>query len=145
MTTETIANLPHLQAILNTITLVLLMTGYYFIRNNNRKAHIICMLSATIISALFLTSYLIYHAKVGFLPFTGQGLIRPIYFSILASHVILAALNVPLVLTTVGVALWGKINIHRKLVRWTLPIWTYVSATGLIVYLLAYHLYPHTI
>lgn len=145
MDMETVAYLPHLQAVLNATTLALLATGFYFIRQNNRKAHMLCMLSATLVSTAFMVSYLSYHAAVGFLPFTGQGMIRPVYFTILASHVILAAINVPLVLTTLLLAILGKLSIHRRLARWTLPVWAYVSVTGLVVYLLAFHLYPHQV
>lgn len=145
MDMETVAYLPHLQAVLNATTLALLATGFYFIRQINRKAHMLCMLSATLVSTAFMVSYLSYHAAVGFLPFTGQGMIRPVYFTILASHVILAAINVPLVLTTLLLAILGKFSIHRRLARWTLPVWAYVSVTGLVVYLLAFHLYPHQV
>ena len=143
MDTETIALLPHLQAVLNAVTLVFLAAGYYFIRQGSRKAHIACMLTATLVSTAFMISYLSYHAAVGFLPFTGQGAIRPVYFSILASHVILAAVNVVLVIGTLLLAIFKKFKFHRRLAHWTLPIWAYVSFTGLIVYLLAFHLYPH--
>lgn len=142
---ETVAYLPHLQATLNAITLALLAMGFYFIKHKNRQAHKLCMLSATLVSTAFMVSYLSYHAAVGFLPFTGQGMIRPVYFTILASHVILAAVNVLLVLTTLLLAILGKFSIHRKLARWTLPIWAYVSITGLFVYLFVFHLYPHQV
>lgn len=140
---QTVAYLPHLQAILNATTLLALAAGYYFIRNNRRRPHMFSMIAATLVSTAFMVSYLSYHAAVGFLPFTGQGWIRPVYFTILATHVILAAINVPLVLTTLLLAIFGKFNIHRRLARWTLPIWAYVSVTGLLVYMLAFHLYPH--
>ncbi|MCF6224701.1 MAG: DUF420 domain-containing protein [Xanthomonadales bacterium] len=138
----TISDLPHLHAGLNAITLVLLLLGYAFIRNNQRGKHMLCMLGATLVSSLFMLSYLTYHAKVGYLPFTGQGFVRPVYFSILITHVILAAVIIPLVLTTLVLAARKKFKLHRRLARWTLPIWIYVSITGLVVYFLAFHLYP---
>lgn len=142
MGSYTVADLPHLQAMLNASTLVLLLTGFYFIRNSRRKAHIVCMLCATLISVAFLVSYLTYHAAIGFLPFQGKGIIRLFYFSVLSSHVILAALNVPLVLITLLLAASRKFSQHRRLARWVLPVWIYVSVTGLLVYLFAFHLYP---
>lgn len=99
------------------------------------------MIVALIVSTLFLIAYLYYHSQVGNLKFAGQGLIRPIYFSILASHILLAALIVPLILVTVSYALKGNFAVHRRYARWTLPLWIYVSVTGVIVYLLAFHIY----
>lgn len=138
----TVSDLPHLHAGLNATTLVLLFLGYGFIRHNQRGKHMLCMLAATLVSTVFMVSYLTYHANVGYLPFTGQGFIRPTYFTILITHVILAAVIIPLVLTTLVLAARKKFETHRRLVRWTLPIWIYVSITGLVVYFLAFHLYP---
>lgn len=138
---EIVHNLPHLQALLNTSAASLLGAGYYFIRKRNRSAHRACMVGALAVSAAFLTSYLIYHAKIGYIPFAGQGAIRPIYFAVLGSHVILAFLIVPVVLVTAGLALKGRFSWHRRIARWTLPVWLYVSVSGVMIYLLAYQVY----
>jgi uncharacterized membrane protein YozB (DUF420 family) len=100
------------------------------------------MIIALVISAVFMVSYLTYHARVGYMPFTGQGMIRPFYFTLLASHVILAAFIVPLVLTTVTFAIRGNFNWHPRIARWTLPLWFYVSVSGVLIYLLGFHIYP---
>jgi uncharacterized membrane protein YozB (DUF420 family) len=134
--------LPHFQALLNTLATLLLASGYYFIRHQRRDRHRACMLSALLVSSVFMVSYLAYHAAVGYMPFSGQGLIRPFYFALLASHVILAALIVPLVLATVFFALRGNFLRHPRVARWTLPLWLYVSVSGVAVYLLGFHLYP---
>ena len=99
------------------------------------------MISALAVSAVFMVSYLTYHAHVGYMPFAGQGLIRPIYFTMLASHVILAAVIVPLVLATVFLAINGKFDIHPRVARWTLPMWLYVSVSGVLIYILGFHIY----
>lgn len=134
----TVTDLPALNATLNAISGVFLVVGYVFIRRNNWKAHRFCMLSAVVMSALFLTSYVIYHAQVGSVPFKGTGWIRTVYFGVLIPHIILAAGMVPPVLITVSRGLSGKYDKHRKIARWTLPIWLYVSVTGVIVYLMLY-------
>ena len=133
--------LPHLQATLNTISAILLTMGYIYIRNKNTHAHRRCMISALVVSAVFLISYLTYHAAVGYLPFTGQGFIRPIYFTILFTHVTLAALIVPMVLITVFFALRNDFVRHPKMAKWTLPLWFYVSVSGVIIYLFGFHFY----
>ncbi len=138
---DMVSYLPHLQALLNAITVSLLSAGYYFIKNKNRSAHKACMIGAAGVSAVFMVCYLIYHAKVGNIPFAGEGIIRPFYFTVLATHVILAAINVPLVVITLVYAIRGIFGSHRRIARRSLPIWIYVSATGLLVYLLAFHLY----
>ena len=138
---EIIPYLPHFQAVLNTAAALLLGAGYYFIRNEKRNLHRLCMAVALAISTVFMVSYLTYHARVGYLPFEGQGIIRPFYFTLLASHVILAAVIVPLVLTTVFFAIVGNFNIHPRLARWTLPLWIYVSVSGVLVYVLGFHVY----
>jgi putative membrane protein len=138
---EIIPYLPHFQAMLNTAAALLLGTGYYFIRNENRNLHRLCMIAALLISTVFMVSYLTYHAEVGYLPFVGQGIIRPFYFTLLASHVILAALIVPLVLLTVYFAITGNFNRHPRLARWTLPLWFYVSVSGVLIYILGFHVY----
>ena len=134
--------LPHFQALLNTAATLLLATGYYFIRNAKPDLHRACMAAALVISSLFMVSYLTYHARVGYMPFAGQGIIRPFYFTLLASHIILAAVIVPLVLTTVFFAIRGNFNKHPRIARWTLPLWLYVSVSGVVIYILGFHIYP---
>ena len=138
---EIIPYLPHFQALLNTAAALLLATGYYFIRNAKPGLHRACMAAALVISSLFMVSYLTYHARVGYMPFAGQGTIRPFYFTLLASHVILAAVIVPLVLTTVFFAIRGNFDRHPRLARWTLPLWLYVSVSGVAIYILGFHIY----
>jgi putative membrane protein len=138
---EIIPYLPHFQAVLNTTAALLLGAGYYFIRIEKRNLHRLCMAVALAISTVFMVSYLTYHARVGYMPFEGQGIIRPFYFTLLASHVILAAVIVPLVLTTVFFAIVGNFNNHPRLARWTLPLWIYVSVSGVLVYVLGFHVY----
>ncbi|HKJ46110.1 MAG TPA: DUF420 domain-containing protein [Balneolales bacterium] len=128
--------LPLLNAILNTTTFVLLIVGLIFILKKNRKIHMRIMWTAFSLSVLFLISYLTLHFEVGEVRFIGQGMIRPIYFTILITHIILAATVVPLVLITLYRASTGNYNKHRKIARWTWPIWLYVSITGVIVYLM---------
>jgi uncharacterized membrane protein YozB (DUF420 family) len=134
----TVTDLPALNATLNAISAVLLITGYVFIRRKNWRMHRASMISALVMSALFLTSYLIYHAQVGSVPFKGTGWIRTVYFVVLIPHIILAAGMVPPVLITVSRGLSARYDKHRKIARWTLPIWLYVSVTGVIVYLMLY-------
>jgi protein SCO1/2/putative membrane protein len=133
-------DLPALNATLNATATVLLVWGYRLIRAGRREAHRQAMLAAFAMSVLFLISYLIYHAQVGSVPFQKQGLIRNVYFFILITHVVLAAL-VPFL---AGVTLWrawkGQFERHRKVARWTFPIWLYVSVTGVVVYLMLYQL-----
>lgn len=138
---EIIPYLPHFQAVLNTCAAAFLAAGFYFIKNENRNAHRMCMISALLISTVFMVSYLTYHAEVGYTPFTGHGIIRPFYFTLLASHVILAALIVPLVLATAYFALTGNFTKHPRIARWTLPLWFYVSVSGVIIYILGFHIY----
>lgn len=138
---QIIPYLPHLQAVLNVTTTLFLVAGYIQIRRRNRCSHRNYMISSLITSTIFMASYMTYHATVGYLPFAGSGFIRPIYFSMLASHVVLAALIVPMVLVTVGFAANGNFNIHPRIARWTLPLWLYVSVSGVLVYVLGYHIY----
>ncbi len=135
-----VADLPTVNAALNLTAALLMSTGYFFIRRRRIQVHRAFMLSACAASAGFLTSYVIYHANAGSHPFAGRGLIRPIYFAILASHVVLAAAIVPLVLLTLGRALRRRFDLHARLARRTLPIWLYVSVTGVVIYLMLYHL-----
>jgi uncharacterized membrane protein YozB (DUF420 family) len=137
-----VAQLPTLNAALNSLSAVFLVAGYCFIRSKNRHAHGACMLAAFTSSTLFLVFYLIYHFQVGSVPFRGQGAIRAVYFAILLTHTILAATVVPLSLITLSRALRKKFDAHRRIARWTLPIWLYVSVTGVVVYWMLYWLVP---
>jgi uncharacterized membrane protein YozB (DUF420 family) len=132
--------LPAVNATLNAISTVLLTVGWLFIRRRKIDRHRLCMIGAFVTSALFLTSYLVYHAKVGSVPFTGQGAIRLVYFAILLTHVVLAAAILPLALITLSRALSRRFERHRKIARWTLPIWLYVSVTGVVIYVMLYRL-----
>ena len=141
MSVVPLSALPALNAALNGTCALLLTVGYLFIRRRRVLAHKICMGSAFVTSTLFLISYLTYHHHVGSRPFGGQGAIRSLYFTILISHTILAATIVPLALITMYRALKGRFDRHVRIARWTLPLWLYVSVTGVIVYLMLYHLY----
>ncbi len=134
--------LPAVNAFLNGTSAVLLTLGYLLIRQKKTTAHKICMLFAFGTSSLFMVSYLLYHYQVGSVPFGGQGWIRPVYFTILVSHIVLAALILPFALVTLSRALNGHFQKHARIARWTLPLWLYVSATGVVVYVMLYHLYP---
>ena len=138
-----ISYLPHLNALLNGTSAVLLFTGYTFIRSRNVVAHRACQIAALVVSLLFLASYLTYHYNHGSTRFLGTGLVRPIYFTVLTSHTILAIVIVPLVTLTFYRAFRGDFLRHRRIARITLPLWLYVSVTGVIVYLMLYHFYPH--
>lgn len=138
-----IAYLPHLNAFLNGTSAVLLFTGYSFIRARNVIAHRACQIAALAVSSLFLVSYLFYHYHHGSTRFLGTGFVRPVYFTILTTHTILAAAIVPLIFLTFYRALRGDFIRHRRIARVTLPLWLYVSVTGVIVYLMLYHFYPH--
>lgn len=134
--------LPHLNACLNATSGVLLFAGFYFIRRGRVTAHLRCMTSALVVSSLFLVSYVVYHAQHGSTRFLGQGLIRPLYFTILITHTILAAVIVPLIIITFRRARRGHFSRHKRIARWTFPLWAYVSVTGVVVYLLLYQIYP---
>jgi putative membrane protein len=137
----TIADLPALNATLNGVSAILITIGYTLIRGGDRVLHKRFMLGALACSVAFLTSYVVYHANVGSRPFPGTGLIRGVYFAILITHVVLAVVIVPLVLTTTARGLWAQYDRHVAIARWTLPLWLYVSVTGVIVYLMLYQLY----
>lgn len=145
---EYLSIFPHLNAGLNALSSIFLLAGLYFIRQKKITQHRLCMLSAVCVSALFLASYLTHHAirtyyfGLGPTKFTGEGIIRPIYFVILTSHTILAVVITPLILLTLWRALKGKFELHKKIARWTYPVWLYVSITGVIVYMLLYQIYP---
>lgn len=136
----TVTDLPTLNASLNALATVLLTAGWYFIRTRQRNAHRLCMLMAVGVSAAFLTSYLIYHYYVGSVAFTGTGAIRVVYFTILISHVVLAAAIVPMILMSLSRALSSRFDQHRRIARWTMPLWLYVSVTGVVVYWMLYRL-----
>jgi uncharacterized membrane protein YozB (DUF420 family) len=140
--TEYISYLPHLNAILNATCALLLFSGYSFIRAGRVAAHRTCQMAAVVVSVIFLASYLTYHYHHGATRFAGAGLARPIYFTILISHTILAIVIVPLVGVTLYRALKADFVRHRKIARLTLPLWLYVSITGVIVYLMLYQIYP---
>jgi len=131
-----------LNSILNTIAAILLVAGFYCIRRRWVRAHRAFMLSALAVSTVFLISYLTYHYNVGDVRFQGRGWVRPLYFTILISHIALAAAIVPLVLITLRRALRRDFHRHRRIALWTWPLWIYVSVTGVVVYLMCYRLYP---
>ena len=131
--------LPEINASLNATAAVLLGTGYVFIRRRRVAAHRACMIAAFAASSLFLITYVIHHARVGSVPFQGAAWLRPVYFGLLIPHIVLAALVVPLALTTIHLAWRGRFDRHRRLARVTLPIWLYVSVSGVLVYVLLYH------
>ena len=136
-----IHSLPTVNAGLNALGTVFLIAGYLMIRRRRIEAHRACMLTAFACSVAFLTSYLTYHYYAGSTPFPGTGPIRPVYFFILITHIVLAAILPVLALMTLWRAARGNFESHAKLARWTLPIWLYVSVTGVLVYLMLYQLY----
>lgn len=135
-----VTDLPALNATLNATATVLLVTGYVFIRRGEWRKHRACMIAALVVSALFLTSYVVYHLQVGSVPFEKTGWIRTVYFAVLIPHVILAAAITPMVLLTASRGLSGRYDKHRVIARWTLPLWLYVSVTGVIVYWMLYQM-----
>lgn|SRR5690348_3122860 len=136
-----IGDLPALNAVLNATAAVFLTTGYVLIRRGHRTLHKRCMLAALATSTAFLTSYVIYHVHAGARAFTGQGGIRVVYFVILLTHVVLAAAILPLALVTTARGLRSQFDRHKAIARWTLPVWLYVSVTGVVIYLMLYRLY----
>ncbi len=137
----TISDLPAVNAALNLTSAVLLVIGYVLIRQRRFRAHRAVMLSAFGVSVLFLISYLVYHAQAGSRPFPGRGPIRTVYFVILITHSVLAALVPPMAIVTLTRGLRERFDRHVPLARWTLPIWLYVSITGVVVYLMLYRMY----
>jgi uncharacterized membrane protein YozB (DUF420 family) len=133
--------LPTLNACLNSIATVLLVVGYDRIRRRRIAAHRACMLSAFAVSVLFLVSYVIYHYNVGSVPFPGTGIVRTLYLLMLFTHIVLAAVVPFLAIATLYLAFRGNFERHRRLARWTLPIWLYVSVTGVLIYVVLYHVY----
>lgn len=135
-------SLPAVNACLNATSAFFLLAGYVFIRRGIVPLHRACMVTAFLCSSVFLYFYVYYHLHVGIVRFTGQGWIRPVYFTILITHTILAIIIVPLVLVTLTRALRSQFARHRSIARWTLPAWLYVSITGVVVYWLLYRAYP---
>ena len=134
----TIHDLPAINASLNALSTVFLVCGYTLIRARRVAEHRACMLAALTTSALFLVCYIVYHAQVGSVGFARQGLVRPVYFTVLITHVTLAATVLPLALITAARGLKGRYPQHVRIARWTFPIWLYVSVTGVLVYVLLY-------
>lgn len=138
-----IYDLPHVNAALNGATIVLLAAGLYYVLNGRPERHKACMVGALAVSGAFLVTYLIYHFNSGLAQFGGTGVIRPIYFSILIAHIIIAVVITPLVPITVFRALSGRLDRHKRIARWTWPLWMYVAVSGVVVYVMAIHLYPY--
>ena len=138
----TYSDLPTLNAALNATSACFLIAGYAFVRSRRVGKHRISMILALVVSAAFLVSYLVYHYKVGSVSFTGQGWVRPVYFTVLISHIVLAAVILPLAIVTLRRALRGDFARHQRIARVTLPLWLYVSVTGVLIYLMLYWLYP---
>ena len=134
--------LPTLNAVLNATSALFLTIGYVFIRRRRVTAHLCCMLTAFAASVLFLVSYVVYHYQAGSRPFSGVGVVRGVYLTLLISHIVLATAIVPLALTTISRAWQGTFDRHRRIARWTLPLWLYVSVSGVVVYWMLYHLVP---
>jgi putative membrane protein len=138
------SDLPHILAVINSATIVVLLTGYYLIRRGDRAAHRICMIVALVLGAAFLSVYVTYHLSAGLAKFGGYGAIRPIYFTLLAIHVLMAVVITPLVPITAYRALSGQIDAHRRLAKWAWSSWLFVAVSGVVVYVLAIHLYPYS-
>ena len=139
----TIQDLPIINACLNALATVFLMLGYLFIRQGNKTAHKKCMISAFLTSAVFLTCYLIYHFNTEVVTrFVNPSWFRPIYLVILITHVILAVVILPLIFMTFSRALKARYELHKKIAKWTWPLWMYVSITGVLIYLLLYQIFP---
>ena len=140
----TIEQLPAVNATLNALATALLVCGWTLIKMRRERAHKIVMLSAFAVSVVFLACYLVYHYHVGSVPFAGPGAVRAVYLVMLASHVVLAATVPFLAGITIYLGLADRRKKHRQLARWTFPIWLYVSVTGVVIYVLLYHVYPPT-
>ena len=140
MTAATI--LPHVNAVLNAVSTILILIGFTFIRAGNRAMHRKVMIAAIIVSAIFLACYLTYHFMAPIFVFRGTGWTIPAYYSLLISHVLLAVIVTPMVGITAWRSLHGDFERHKKIARWTLPIWLYVTVTGVVIYVILYHVYP---
>src|SRR5215813_9815807 len=132
----TIGDLPALNATLNLTAAILIVTGVFFIKRKNIRAHKVCMIAAVLVSIVFLTSYLLYHYNVGTVHFTKQGWIRNVYFPLLLTHTVLAAVIAPMALRTAYLGLANRFRSHVRIARWTFPVWIYVSVTGVVVYIM---------
>lgn len=139
----TVQDLVHLNALLNALSVVFLLIAYRYIRAGDRERHRFWMLAAVGVSALFLVSYVIYKANSGFAKFGGEGIIRQVYFTILFIHVVGAALIVPMVPWTLSRALKGEFDRHKKIARKTWTLWVFVGVSGVVVYVMAVHMFPH--
>ena len=139
-----ISDLPALNASLNAFSTVFISAGWYLIRRGFWRQHVACMIVALVSSGAFLTSYLIYHAHAGSVRFTAPGIVRPIYFTILITHVLLAFTVLPLVIATLVPVFRRRWDKHTRIARWTMPVWLYVSVTGVIVYFMLYRWFPPT-
>ena len=140
MTASTV--LPHVNAALNTVSTILLVIGFVMIRSGRKTTHRKIMISAIIVSALFLVFYLIYHFTAPIFVFPGTGWTIPAYYALLVSHVVLATLVTPMIAVTAWRALHGSFERHKAIARWTLPVWLYVTVTGVMIYVILYHVYP---
>ena len=140
----TISDLPAINASLNLVSTVFISTGWYFIRHGAWRRHMACMITAVISSTGFLAGYLVYHAHVGekSTHFAAQGIVRPVYFAMLSSHILLAFVTLPLVILTLIPVFRRRWQRHKRIARWTIPIWLYVSVTGVLVYLMLYKWFP---
>ena len=140
----TISDLPAINASLNLVSTVFISTGWYFIRHDAWRRHMACMITAVISSTGFLAGYLVYHAHVGekSTHFAAQGIVRPVYFAMLSSHILLAFVTLPLVILTLIPVFRRRWERHKRIARWTIPIWLYVSVTGVLVYLMLYKWFP---
>lgn len=139
-----ITDLPHVNAALNAASVVLLAKGFYHIRQGDKQRHRAAMIGALVVSVLFLVTYVIYKANSGFARFGGEGLIRPIYFTILIVHVVGAIAIVPMVPLTAWRAIKGNFDAHKRIARFTWPLWFFVGISGVVVYVMAVHLFPYT-
>jgi putative membrane protein len=140
-----VSDLPAVNASLNATSGVLVLAGYACIRSGHKQAHVAFMAGAVFVSLAFLISYLTYHAQIGSKHFEGQGLVRPVYFAVLTSHTILAAVTALwLVPVTVYRAVQGRFERHKAIARWTFPVWLYVSVTGVLIYFMLYHWYARS-
>ena len=137
-----IVDLPHVNAALNGATIMFLVAGLACIRTGRRAEHRACMIGALSVSVAVLVSYLIYHFNAGLAKFGGEGMVRPVYFTLLITHIAIAAVITPLVPITAYRALKGRFERHRRIARWTWPLWMFVAVSGIAVYVMAVHLYP---
>ncbi len=138
-----VQDLTHVNAALNAVSVAFLVAGYIFIKSGRRDRHRMCMIGALVVSGAFLVTYITYKANSGFARFGGEGLVRPIYFTILALHVVGAVAIAGLVPVTAWRAFTGQFERHRRIARWTWPLWVYVGVSGVVVYVMAVHLYPY--